>query len=263
VLTVDTPYEALTNGRGEYRVRFVPRDVFHVKFFKTGYTTGDLRIQDVTEARSVVANTISLISLPEGPGVYLSNDRFSTYDRTTFDTPSEMKRKDDESVVFGTFRSPFETKERWPFIVVYRGFTMPRYGMKLNRLESIEVMAAQGVSGKEGVKAWVRSGEVPIGIKVVDVGQDQLLRIELSRELEFGAYALHWGALDGDLTSEERRIFCFNVVEEFTPPPDLITPATEDVAPGEAGKKKPAPSEPEPEPESDEEPSEPAADQEL
>jgi hypothetical protein len=243
VLTVDTPYETLTNGRGEYRVRFVPRQEFHVKFFKTGYTTGDLRIQKVLEARSVVANPISLISLPEGPGVYLSNDRFSTYLRTTIDTPTSLERMADKSTVFGTHRQPVETLARKPFIVIYRGFTIPRYGIKLNRLEEVEVMPPAGVSGKEGLKAWVRSGEVPIDVREVDLGQGQLLSIAFSGELEFGAYAVHWGALDGALASEEPRIFCFRIIEQMTPVDDLAKPATKEATPRDAAKK-PAPSAP-------------------
>ena len=244
VLTVDTPYETLTNGRGEYRVRFVPRQEFHVKFFKTGYTTGDLRIQKVLEARSVKANPISLISLPEGPGVYLSDDRFSTYLRTMIDTPTSLERMADKSSVFGTHWQPVETLARKPFIVIYRGFTIPRYGIKLNRLEEVDVMPPAGVSGKEGLKAWVRSGEVPIDVREVDLGQGQLLSIAFSGELEFGAYAVHWGALDGALASEEPRIFCFRIIEQMTPVDDLATPATKEATPRDAAKK-PAPSAPE------------------
>ena len=245
VLTVDTPYETLTNGRGEYRVLFVPRQEFHVKFFKTGYTTGDLRIQNVVEARSVRANPISLISLPEGPGVYLSDDRFSAYVRTTIDDkPTNLTRKAENSTVFGTYRQPVETLARKPFIVIYRGFTIPRYGIKLNRLEEVEVKPPADVSGKEGLKAWVRSGEVPIDVREVDPGQGQLLRIAFSGELDFGAYAVHWGALDGALASEERRIFCFRIIEQMTPVDDFAKPAAKEATPRDAAKK-PAPSAPE------------------
>jgi hypothetical protein len=237
VLTVGTPYETLTNGRGEYRVRFVPRSEFHVKFFKTGYTTGDLRIQDVTEPTAIEATSISLISLPESPGVYLSDERFSEYLRTTPDTPANLQRKSDESTVFGTRKQLVETLAQRPFIVIYRGFTIPRYGIKLNRLEEVEVMPPPGVSGKEGMKAWVRSGDIPIDVHEVDVGQGQLLSITFAGELPFGAYAVHWGALDGDLTSKERRVFCFKIVEQYTPAPEAAKPAADATAPGEPGKK--------------------------
>ncbi|NUM55482.1 MAG: carboxypeptidase-like regulatory domain-containing protein [Candidatus Hydrogenedentes bacterium] len=260
VLTVDTPYEALTNGRGEYAVRFVPKREFHIKFFKTGYTTGDLLIRDVLDARPVTATPISLISLPEGPGVYLSDERYTKYERAAPDKPVELRRVADESTVFGTHRQPYETLDRSPFIVVYRGFTIPRYGIKMNRLEEAEVKRPDGISGKEGLKAWVRSGEVPIDVSVVDVGQAQLLRISYAGELGLGAYAVQWGALDGDLTAEEPRIFCFRVVETLTPPPDLAKPATDDAAPGDAPKTKPAPDDV---PEINEAPSGPAEDAEL
>ncbi|MBM3290744.1 MAG: carboxypeptidase regulatory-like domain-containing protein, partial [Candidatus Hydrogenedentes bacterium] len=240
VLTVGTPYETLTNGRGEYRVRFVPRDEFHVKFFKTGYTTGDLRIQNVTQARSVTANPISLISLPEGPGVYLSDDRFTEYVRTAIDTPSDMRRKADKTTVPGTYRPPIETLKRRPFIVVFRGFTVPRYGIKMNRLEETDVLRPGDDTGKDTRKAWVRSGEVPIDVREVDVGQGQLLSITMPGELELGAYAVHWGALDGDRTTEEPRVFSFRIIEEPTPIADLEVPADSAAPPGGA-PKKPAP----------------------
>jgi len=232
VRTVGTPHEALTNGRGEYRVRFVPQEEFHVQFFKTGYTTGDLRIQSVTEARSVKANPISLISLPEGAGVYLSDNRFSHYERTTFDTPKQLERQSDKSIVFGSLRVPVETKDLRPFIVIYRGFTIPRCCPKLNALEEAEVK----VGAKEGVKAWVRAGEIPIEVNEVDVGQGQLLSALPLAELPYGAYAVHWGGLDGDLTADESRMFAFKIVEEFTPTEVPEEPATEDAA-KEADKK--------------------------
>lgn len=236
VLTEGTPYEALTNGRGEYAVRFVPKEEFHVKFFKTGYTTGDLLIRDVLEARPVTATAISLIKLPEGPGVYLSDERYSAYERAASDTPVELRRMSDESTVFGTYRQPRETLDRSPFIVVYRGFTIPRYGIKMNRLEETEVKPPEGVSGREGVKAWVRSGEIPVDVSVVDVGQAQLLRIAYVGELGLGGYAVHWGALDGDKTAEEERLFCFRIVEKLTPPEGTVDGA-EEGAPDEAAKK--------------------------
>ncbi|MCC6798462.1 MAG: carboxypeptidase regulatory-like domain-containing protein [Candidatus Hydrogenedentes bacterium] len=232
VHTVGTPYEALTNGRGEYRVRFVPQEEFHVQFFKTGYTTGDLRIQSVTEARSVRANPISLISLPESSGVYLSDNRFSHYERTTFDTPKQYERQSDESIVYGFLRAPVETKDLRPFIVIYRGFTIPRCCPKLNALEETEVK----VGAKENVKAWIRAGEIPIEINEVDVGQGQLLSVLPAGELPYGAYAIHWGMLDGDMSVDESRAFAFKIVEEFTPTEAPEEPAATDAA-KEADKK--------------------------
>ncbi|MCC6155742.1 MAG: carboxypeptidase regulatory-like domain-containing protein [Candidatus Hydrogenedentes bacterium] len=226
VHTVGTPHEALTNGRGEYRVRFVPMEEFHVQFFKTGYTTGDLRIQSVTEARSVRANPISLISLPEGPGVYLSDNRFSHYERTTFDSPKQLARQSDESIVYGFLRAPIEIKDLRPFIVIYRGFTIPRCCPKLNALEETEVK----VGAKEKVKAWVRAGEIPIEVSEVDVGQGQLLSALPLGELPFGAYAVHWGALDGDMSADEQRSFAFRIVEEFTPTEKPEEPIAPDAA---------------------------------
>lgn len=241
VRTIDTPYEALTNGRGEYRVRFVPRQEFHVKFFKTGYTTGDLRIQKVVQPRSVTANPISLISLPEGPGVYLTDDRYSDYMRTTFDTPVKFRRKSDDTIVFGTFHPPVETLVRRPYIAVYRGFTIPRFGIKLNRLEETEVLRADDTASKEGKKAWVRAGEVPIDVREVDVGQGQLLSVTLNNDLGPGGYAVHWGALDGDSSLDEPRIFCFKVVEELTPLNDTVELPSEKTKPGQSARKPPAP----------------------
>ena len=241
VMAAGTPYESLTNGRGEYALRFVPSKEFHVKFFKTGYTTGDLRIQNVTAARSVTANPINLISLPEGPGVYLSDAKFTDYIRTAADTPTSFQRASDKSAVFGTHRQPIETMVRTPFIVIYRGFTIPRYGIKMNRLEEIDVMPPPGVSGKTGGKAWVRSGDVPIDVREVDVGQGQLLSITFANELDYGAYAVHWGSLDGDLNAEEHRMFCFKVAEQPTPTADLAKPAPDGTGPGAADKKSAPP----------------------
>jgi len=229
-----TPYEALTNGRGEYDVRYVPQAGLRLSFAKTGFTSFTLPL-DVQDAVRVDAPAVMLAQLPESPGVFLYEN--FEYTRTTFVTPDQLKRKEDETIVFGTLRKDLaETLKHAPPIGIYRGYQMPAFGIRLNRLEETEVHPLPGYSGKEGIMAWIRGAEVPIDVRPVDSsdrGDAQLLQIFFMKELDLGAYAIHWGALDGDPMSEERRMFCFKVVDQLTPAEKIDDPETEAVKDGD------------------------------
>ncbi|HRK36517.1 MAG TPA: hypothetical protein PLJ47_18110, partial [Candidatus Hydrogenedentes bacterium] len=101
------------------------------------------------------------------------------------------------------------------------------------------------VTGSEGNFAWTRGPEIAIDIRPVDSSDKtgaQLLQVWFPRELDYGAYAIHWGALDGDAMSEERRMFCFKVVETLTPPEKIDDPTATDATTtvGESAESAPA-----------------------
>lgn len=214
----DTPYETLTNGRGEYRLRYIPQESVRLRFAKTGFTSFTLE-QPAEYATKIEAPKVRLAQLPESPGVFLYENY--EYIRTTFETAQTLKLKSDQTIVMGTVRKDLvETLKRAPAIGIYRGYQIPAYGIRLNKLVSTEVMPPEGLSGEEGIVAWTRGPEVPIDVRPVDGSnreQAQLLQIFFQQELDYGAYAVHWGALDGVTTTNEPRIFCFKVVEELTP----------------------------------------------
>ncbi|HRI88769.1 MAG TPA: carboxypeptidase-like regulatory domain-containing protein [Candidatus Hydrogenedentes bacterium] len=239
-----TPYETLTNGRGEYRVRYVPNKELQVRFAKTGYTSFALPIEAQQDTKPFVAPRVRLAQLPEGPGVFLYEN--FDYVRTTFVTPDQLKRKSDATIVFGTLRKDLtETLKRAPSIGIYRGYQIPVHGIRMNRLEETEVLPLPGYSGSEGNFAWTRGPEIAIDIRPVDSSDKtgaQLLQVWFPRELDYGAYAIHWGALDGDAMSEERRMFCFKVVETLTPPEKIDDPTATDATTtvGESAESAPA-----------------------
>lgn len=234
-----TRYSALTNGVGRYKVRYVPGEVV-LGFSKNGYTPNRLtrqwpRAQPIREPTAV-----RLDPLPPAPGVYLMDDDYRFWPTSSLKL-DELKRKSDQAVVYGT-RNPIsaETTFRGPAIVIYRGYNMPLYGVKLTKLEKAEVEQQSGLSGTEGVEAWVAGADLPIAVNPIDQEEQQLLQIQLQDILELGAYAVHWGALYGDTLSEQQRIFCFRIVDQLTP----VEPEGEEQGDGAASKSAPRAEEP-------------------
>ena len=207
----NTDYQGLSNALGEYRVKYVPGEL-SLYFSKTGYTPGMLLL-NVAELRQVQATPVMLWPLPEGKGVYeYQNHR---YRRTDFIEPQQLKTLLDGQVIYGTTRWPrIETTEHEPLLICYK---MPVYGGKLYQMNQIDVQPLYGQTGS--VSAWVKSGEIPIVMEPIDAPEGLLTRIRLSQPLETGSYAVHWGALDGDVTLREVRMFFFSVVDALSAPP--------------------------------------------
>ncbi|MCC6488024.1 MAG: carboxypeptidase regulatory-like domain-containing protein [Candidatus Hydrogenedentes bacterium] len=235
-----TSYQGLSNALGEYRVKYVPGEL-SLYFSKTGYTPGMLLL-NVEQLRQVQATPVMLWPLPEGKGVYEFQDY--RYRRTDFIEPQQLKTVGDGQIIYGTTRWPrVETTQREPLLICYK---MPVYGGKLCQMNQIDVQPPYGQVGS--VSAWVKTKDIPVVTEPIDAPEGLLMRIRLSQPLETGSYAVHWGALDGDLTLNEPRMFFFSVVEALTavplePEAPAEEPSPKTPAPAPAVEEETGPSE--------------------
>ncbi len=217
-----TPHQGLSNALGRYTVKYEPGQL-SLYFSKTGYTPGML-VLDVNEMRSVEATPVLLWRLPEGKGVYFYENH--RYRRTDFVNPAPFKSKLDGSIIYGTPRWPREsTTDPEPLIICYK---MPIYGGKLCQMTLMEVQPTSEQATAQEVSAWAVGKEIPIAMEPIDAPEGLLVQIRMNTPLEMGAYAVHWGALNGD-QSQDERMFFFNVVEPIEPLPA----ASEKAAPAE------------------------------
>ena len=116
-----------------------------------------------------------------------------------------------------------------PLILCYR---MPNYDVQCSRLEQSDVALPEAPDAGNTERAWLAEASVPCSVDVIDAPEGRLAELRCAQPLSPGVYALHWGALDGYLTTDP-RVFMFAVVAEEEPPEgeseDEATPG------GEAG----------------------------
>ncbi|MCP4642083.1 MAG: carboxypeptidase regulatory-like domain-containing protein [bacterium] len=205
VTVAGTPYQALTNARGEYRVSYRPGPV-QVDCVKTGYTPGRLELE-VTEARVVPARDVALWPLPPDAGVFLFQN--CRYTATKPIQPETFQGAGDRTV-HGTRRwSEVETLDPQPTIM---SFNMPRYGIRFCQLELAEIPLAIEMTGPQTIEIWRPTRTIPISAVAIDGPDGVLVQVRYDGALSPGCYAVHWGALDGD-THLETRMFFFSVGE--------------------------------------------------
>ena len=225
-----TPYEALSDAHGRYRVKYQPGEL-SLYFAKTGYTPGML-VLTINSMRNVEATPVVLWRLPDGGGVYLYENH--RYQRTDFIPVSEFRALD-QTMIYGTTRWPkVETTNHEPLILCHK---MPIYGCKLYQMNLTEVHPTSGDTGENTISAWVPQKEIPSVTEPIDAPEGLLVRIRPAQPLEIGSYAAHWGALDGVSAENEPRMFFFSVVETIARPPDSGEETTEEPAP--AAKPEP------------------------
>ncbi|MBN2308406.1 MAG: carboxypeptidase regulatory-like domain-containing protein [Candidatus Hydrogenedentes bacterium] len=225
-------YQALTNGLGEYRIKFRPgRVVLH--FAKTGYTPGILEAQ-LEAYRPVLATPVELWPLPGNAGVHIfENYRY----RATKPVQPDAFVLANGEVVFGTQKWPeLETADQEPVIICHN---MPRYGVKLTRLDLAEVILEEAVAGSDTVTVWKPSRAVPVSVVPIDEPDALLLHVRFTGPLEPGTYALHWGALEGQ-ARPEGRIFLFSVGRGPIAPAGQDDAAEGDAAGDDRGDAAPA-----------------------
>ncbi len=244
-----TEYQDVTDGVGGYVLRCPPGPI-DLQFMKTGYTPGHLAGQS-TSASSEDANgwlkTVNMTDmllwpLPPGNGVYLFEEyRFRETARTE---PKRYLPKQSGGVVaqsghiFATKLEPtLETmntfggpayREEEPLLICYK---LPAYDVCLYRLEQIEAAlprrlgyatAAQKESGEKKDDAprpsaftetvWAPTEAVSISAVPIDEPGRLLLELRPAAPLPPGVYAVHWGALDGHITTDP-RIFLFRITD--------------------------------------------------
>jgi hypothetical protein len=220
----------VTDIHGRYRVPYEPGAIT-LSFMKTGYTPGRLEL-DVGNYRTVEAATVSLWPVPQSSGVFLfENSRYRDVMRLQPERWDTMS----QGSVYGTERwADVETPSDDPLILCYR---MPRNGMKLYQLDLTEVTPKYEQATSDTIEIWAPTRAIPVSPVPIDEVDGLLVKVGLPAPLEPGSYAVHWGALDGDNTYDESRMFLFHVAEQYPmqplveePPAESGTEATEAAA---------------------------------
>jgi Carboxypeptidase regulatory-like domain len=228
-----TNHEALTDAVGTYQVYFKPGTV-QLSFFKTGYTPGRLEL-DVDAPRQVQAAQVVLWPLPVNKGVYLYED--FRYRELTRIKPSLFVPATG-APAYGTRRwAGIETVAPAPLILCF--FIPPRRGAKLCRLQLAEMTLREARGGDDTVNVWVAGTPIPMAEVPIDGIDGHLVQIKPVNPLSPGAYAIHWGALDGQSDSEPLMFF-FSVGEDFSP----IAAANEDTQAADESDEAPEKAEP-------------------
>jgi hypothetical protein len=212
---------ALTDARGKYLLRH-ELGMFQVVYAKSGYTTFQA---DLYYSESAINQqpTVQLWPVPPKEGVFhFTGTRYDAVDQRTFrkyflsdGTIEQALRELPDRTIAG---------ER-PLLLCFK---TPRRNAKLARLQEVEAHLPTDPSQTFGV--WIAGGSVPVDLIPVVVSDPSLLQVRLIEPLQPGMYALHWGALEG-YTSLDERIFIFIVTAE--PTVDLT-----DFAPGDVNTQK-------------------------
>jgi hypothetical protein len=205
VTLVDSEKQVLTNALGEYKLPVRTGDLT-LQFMKSGYTSGSLTISGANMP-SIMAKTVSLWCLPQSSGLFLFENFH--YRRTTSFKPRAFVRPDGK-VLYGISKLSGieESQVPQPLLMCYK---MPPYDAKLCKLSPIE--AASPDSPAAMTKVWVDSQTLPLAMVPVDEPERVLWEVRLLQPLDPGIYAIHWGALDG-YTSTDERVFVFAVASE-------------------------------------------------
>jgi hypothetical protein len=200
--------EAVTDALGQYRLRCAPGNI-RVDLMKTGYTPGRLLFEEPT-ARNVEARQAVLWPLPTSKGVFFFEDgRYRDLTRAV----AESFRDESGQPLWALKKSPqARTAEPMPFLV---GFRVPGYDVGLYKMTRTEAEAANVAGAASGIKypVWVPETTHAILAAPIDEPDRLLTEFRVAEPLEPGAYAVHWGALDGYRSTEE-MVFFFRVVSQ-------------------------------------------------
>jgi hypothetical protein len=208
---------ALTDARGKYLLTH-ELGMFQVVYAKSGYTTA-LADLYYSEPALNQQSPVELWSLPPKEGVFhFTGTRYDAIDQRTFrkyflsdGTIEQALREMPDHTIAG---------ER-PLLLCFK---TPRRNAKLARLQEVEAHLPTDPSQTFGV--WIAGGSVPVDLIPVVPSDPSLLQVRLVEPLQPGMYALHWGALDGHSSLDE-RIFIFVVTAEPTIDLTELSPDTE------------------------------------
>jgi hypothetical protein len=235
VKVTGTEFFAIANGNGLFGYRpgrlTVPPGRWDLYYMKTGFTSATQTIQ-TGEGRSMEVPPIVLWPLPSARGVFdYENHRYVDWTRVE---PERFVRED-KSVVFGTLQEPtFRVPEGLHRIVGYR---VSPYDWRMSRLEPVKAFR-EGPDGEVASGAaeevWAESVRVPVQAVPIDEPEQLLWEIRPSRPVGPGVYAIHWGALEGDPTTDASAY----LVEVYDPAVvEAPTAVTEEEATGKAPPK--------------------------
>ncbi len=203
--------EVLTGVLGEYRLQGTPGE-HELAFAKSGYAPARLAI-DFPGAGGAEAEPVTLWQLPSKAGVYIFEA--GRYLELARETPGVFVLAPGEKV-HAIQRPPrLATDASNPFIVCY---ATPRHDVRLSRLDQADAML--GMNPESKIPVWIAAGTMGATLRSIDEPGGMLLRLDLDRPLEPGVYAVHWGAMDGRTTLDDRA-FLFEVTGPMEPPGPL------------------------------------------
>ena len=219
----DTGRQDLTEARGRYRLTADgSRSTVRLLLSKSGYAPTQLEVE-LRGRMLISAPDAVLWPLPLNPGVYTMDGR--KYIPADWVLPRQYYLEDGSSA-FGaelpeTLRAHADGQAL--SIVCFR---TPRYNARLSRLASANATIPGG--GSEPIEVWVESGTVGAGLRPIDQPEAHLLSVMVDRALEPGIYAVHWGAMEG-YTTLDNRVYVFEVVA----PPEPTEETDPEQAPAE------------------------------
>lgn len=202
-----TELHALTNALGEYRIAAAAGE-YTLLYAKTGYTIFD-QVVVAEEAAPSEVPEVRLWNLPPANSVFLYDN--TNYTQTTWVIPKRYYMADG-TTDYGTQRdAEASSDEAIPIVICYR---TPRYDARLTRLREKKAQLPQ--DDKQTFDIWSAGGTVGVDLVPVVHSDPGLLKLEILEPLQPGRYAIHWGALEGYTTLEE-RIFIFEITEKAVP----------------------------------------------
>ena len=232
VRVAGTDSEALSTVTGHYSLRAAPAEL-HLEFFKTGYTPVHITVSTLTTGAVEIA-PVSLWPLPMGEGVFL----FQHFRYHQADHPRVNRyRVENMGIVFGTtvepqlaidWVDPDETPAMNPPLLI--AHKLPPYDARMHKLQQVKAapapLAGMSVDAPPAKQpqytetVWIAEEPVPLRARPIDEPEKLLVELRAAQALAPGAYAIHWGALEG-YDSIDPRVFLFTMV----PAPEPETPS--------------------------------------
>ncbi len=221
----------ITNALGVYSLPAAPGKA-RIRFEKTGYAPGELEVDAPARGRVEVLET-RLWNLPPSDGLFLfSGHRYTETDHTR---PNQYS-VENTGPMAGT---PVTPKVAAPApsgggadgaaavrLIAHR---LPPHDARLARLRQANALLPGQMSAVPSTTAdgsmpppaytervWVADTGIPITTRSIDEPDRLLMEIIPAEPLSPGAYAVHWGAMDG-LKSLEPRVFMFVVSDPGIP----------------------------------------------
>lgn len=222
---------ALTNALGEYRIP-MPTGEHTLLYAKTGYTIFD-QVARVDGSGATQISEVHLWNLPPENSVFLYKNMI--YTPTTWVIPKRYYMADG-TTDYGTLREPeVYSDDAIPLLICYR---TPRYDARLTRLQEKTAQLPQ--DDKQTFDIWSAGGTVGVDLVPVVHSDPSLLKLDVLEPLQPGRYAIHWGALEGYTTLDE-RIFIFEVTEKALPDFEAVDPEMDGLNPEDAPSEGDAP----------------------
>jgi hypothetical protein len=216
-LTDNTKVNAVTNTLGEYRLK-APPGKHTIQYAKSGYTLVQHPL-DLSKESPQTLPAIEMWNLPPSNSVYLRKK--SLYLPTSWYIPTRYYMAD-KSSSYGTTRDPeLQIDSPTPFIVCHK---MPRYDARLTRLQLRKAQLPQDET--QTFDVWVPAGTIRVDLDPLVPSDTSLLKLNLLDPLDPGRYALHWGALEGYTTIDD-RMYMFEIIAYSGPHLSEVDPDLE------------------------------------